>query len=326
MATSPQILPVSTLGIDTLISYFEEHRCIFRDREEFKAKVTKLLVDGPEKLFCISDFDFTLSKYYKNDGLTRADSCHASLENAPPGVLPDTYASQAHTLQAHYYPLEIDTTISEADKFRYMEEWVEKHNALLVESKITSKTIRSVVSKAIDDSRLRLRGGLESFISIFEQHQIPLLIFSAGIADVVEVAIKKTVGVETLPSCISLISNKCIFQDSSDESSPLVDWSRPFLHVLNKRAASFQEHAFFKGVRSTGRRNLILFGDSMGDPRMAIGLEGDCDTVVKVGFLNVSFEERKDEFLNAYDVAIPDDPDLHTNLIPLIQLIVIQLR
>ena len=317
--------PVSTLGVDTLVEYLHEHGCLFRDVEEFKRKLTKVIVDGPENLFCISDFDFTLSKYFRPDGTTRADSCHASLENAP--MLDATYTTAAKALQAHYYPLEIDSTISEPDRFRYMEEWVEKHNALLVQSRITPRSIRQVVSKALDDNRLVLRRGLEQLVSILGEQNIPLLIFSAGIADVVEVAVTKTLGVDQLPAGVAVISNKMIFQDSADEDSPLVDWSRPFLHVLNKRALEFLNHDFFKAVKSSERRNLLLFGDSPGDPRMSIGVEEDfCETVIKVGFLNVSVEERKAEFLKSYDVAFVGDPELDSSVIPILQLVCLQLR
>lgn len=330
-AAASKPLPFSSIGVDTLVDYLEERRCVlFRDKEEFKRKLTTLVAAGPGSLRCIADFDFTLSKYFKDDGVSRADSCHASLENAhKSGLLPPDYITRAKALQAHYYPLEIDTTISECDKFRYMEEWVEKHNALLVESRITPRTIKTVVSQAIDERRLILRQGLESFISILEQHNIPTLIFSAGIADVVEAALNKTLGVSSLPPFLSLISNKAVFKDANDDDSPLVDWSRPALHVLNKRASSFLDHPFFAEVRVTAseeKKNLLLLGDSIGDPRMCMGIEDDCDTILKVGFLNVSVEERKAEFLDAYDILVLGDPELNLVILPILQLVVIQLK
>lgn len=328
LAASSNPLPFSSIGVDTLVDYLEERRCVlFRDKDDFKRKLTVLVAAGPGGLRCIADFDFTLSKYFKDDGVSRADSCHASLENAhKSGLLPPDYITRAKALQAHYYPLEIDTTISECDKFRFMEEWVEKHNALLVESRITPRTIKTVVSQAIDERRLILRQGLESFISILEQHNIPTLIFSAGIADVVEAALNKTLGVSSLPPFLSLISNKAIFQDANDDDSPLVDWSRPALHVLNKRASSFLDHPFFTEVTAGEKKNLLLLGDSIGDPRMCMGIEDDCDTILKVGFLNVSVEERKAEFLEAYDLLVLGDPELDLVILPILQLVIIQLK
>lgn len=318
-------MAATTLGVDTLVEWLEGKGCLFRDKEDFKSKVGQLVGDGSPSLCCIADFDFTLSKYFKQDGVSRADSCHKSLEESN-SLLSAEYASGARSLMDKYYPIEIDTSVPEAEKSVLMAEWADKHGLLLIEAGLTRRIVETVVSTAVDEKRLVLRGGVGALFSLLEQQEVPLLVFSAGIEDVLDVALRKGLGVQSLPPNVYEISNKCIFADE-DLDAPLREWTQPTLHVLNKRAASFPSHPFFATARR-GRPNLILLGDSMGDPKMSTGIEDSCTTILKLGFLNVNVEERTAEFLSeaGYDMAILGDPDNMDIVLAIFQLIVIQLR
>lgn len=316
---------MASLGVDTLVQWLEGKGCLFRDREEFKSKVSRMVADGSASLHCIADFDFTLSKYYKADGVSRADSCHKSLEESG-SLLSAEYAIKAKGLMDKYYPIELDTSVPEAEKSVLMAEWADMHGALLVEAGLTRRIVETVVSAAVDEKRLVLRGGIGALFSLLEQQEVPLLVFSAGIYDVLDVALRKGLGVQSLPKNVHAISNKCVFADESLDA-PLLEWTQPTLHVLNKRAASFPAHPFFATARR-GRPNLILLGDSMGDPMMSTGIEDSCETILKLGFLNVSVEERRGEFLSefGYDLAILGDPADMAVVMAIFQLIVIQLK
>ena len=306
------------------MGYLEEQGCLFRDKEDFKRKMTNMVVDGPASLFCITDFDFTLTKYYKDDGVSRADSCHKSLEESN-SLLSAEYVSGAQALMQHYYPIEIDTSVSDAHKIPLMEEWAEKHGALLIQAGLTRRILNSVVSAAVSERRLWLRPGVGALLALLEQQAVPTLVFSAGIYDVLEIALCRGLDLSRLPRNVDAISNKCVF-DGEGMDSPLQQWSQPTLHVLNKRARSFATHPFF-ATACRGRANLILLGDSMGDPKMSVGVEDGLANVIKLGFLNVNVNERQAEFLSpqGFDVAILGDPDMRV-ISAVFQLIVIQLR
>ena len=145
-----------------------------------------------------------------------------------------------------------------------MLEWVQKSNALLLESGLTAEIIREAVSSALVEGRLVMRDGLASFFDVLITNDVPLLLFSAGIANVLENALHISLDNESLE--LNIISNRCLF-DSATEA--IVAFSKPSLHVFNKKPQEFMDHKFF--TNSVSRRNLVLFGDSLGDVNMCSG-------------------------------------------------------
>jgi 5'-nucleotidase len=93
----------------------------YRDKDDFNRKVAGFALDGPSKLQVISDFDFTLSKFYRPDGDSRSFSCHKVLEDC--GLLHSEYHEKAQALQKKYYPLEVDPSIDYDTRVGYMVEW-----------------------------------------------------------------------------------------------------------------------------------------------------------------------------------------------------------
>ena len=77
----------------------------------------------------ISDFDYTLTRWFLSCG-KRAMSAHGTFVRS--NELPPSYREEALRLYQHYYPIEIDTTLTKAEKSRHMKEWwTQAHDALL---------------------------------------------------------------------------------------------------------------------------------------------------------------------------------------------------
>lgn len=55
------------------------------------------------------------------------------------------------------------------------------------------------------------------------------------------------------------------------------------------------------------RKNVILLGDSLGDPGMVTGFE--YDNLLKIGFLNPGSEHMSEQYQKAYDILIENDGD-----------------
>ena len=145
------------------------------------------------------------------------------------------------------------------------------------------------------------------------QHGAPLLIFSAGIADILEEVLLTFLKVDSLDQHIHVISNRCVFGDVVDNNELLVGFEEPIFHVLNKRASAIKDletdHPYFTREDLLDRTNLFLFGDSLGDVLMHEGLHHSSENMIKVGFLNDK-PERILEYLheNNFDMVILGDP------------------
>ena len=190
-----------------------------------------------------------------------------------------------------------------------MIEWVSQAHDLLIASDLKKSDVESAVREGLETNRIRLRKGVVSFIDRLTNANIPMIIFSAGIADVLEQVLKMETNMHSLPENICVVSNRCMF-GSDDKLKAFED---PVFHVFNKRGTSILETnaQFLERTDCAGRKSLILLGDSLGDLTMADGLKGLSDTVLCVGFLNDRVDERLEDYLSAYDVVIVGDPEFN---------------
>ena len=285
-----------------------EYKIIFRNEKEFREVKKKFIAEGPNCLKCVTDFDFTLTKF-SNKKNQRLASCHKVIEDC--GLLSDTYHATAKALQNKYYPLEIATDITYEQRVAFMVEWVTQAHDVLLTTGLTKTMISTAVASGLAENRIQLRDKTLDLLKIFESFGVPCLIFSAGIADVLEEVLKQSMEVSTLPSKVFVASNRCKFNDAG----MLVGFEDPIFHVFNKKASAIAHNCgFFSSDanienRMSQRKNLLLIGDSLGDLTMSDGILGDKDSIIRVGFLN-DRPDRLPQYLEAYDVVILGDPGM----------------
>jgi 5'-nucleotidase len=284
---------------------FNNQRVAFKDKQKFYEKVNRLVSDGPDYLQIVTDFDYTLTKFFNVKG-TRALSCHSVIEDC--GMLHDDYHYKAKAIQRKYYPIEVDPLLSNEEKTKYMIEWVYASHDLLIENQVTKEIIQLAALNAIKNENVRLRDGVVELFKFLETFKIPTLVFSAGIADVLEHLIACYTAIN--PEFVYIISNRCIFDV---ETKILVGFEDPVIHVFNKQASSFLHTEFFQHNDLNKRKNLILIGDSLTDLKMSEGMPHEEDSMLKIGFLNDKVDERREQYLQAFDIVIFDDP-LHFSI------------
>lgn len=240
------------------IELLHGHRVSYRNKSDFQKKLDILKDGGAAKLNIVSDFDFTLTRFKMDNG-ERGCSCYKVLEDC--GLMTAEYHRQAQALQRHYYPLEVDPSLDSETRTKYMIEWVEKANVLLAESGLSQAIIETAVSKSIESQRFALRNKVVDFLSLLETHRVPLLIFSAGIYDVLDSALRYFKD-SIHRSLLHVISNRPVFDGPNGTIST---FEEPVIHVFNKKAETFlATHEYFKQDDLVNRMNLILLGDSLG--------------------------------------------------------------
>ncbi len=256
---------------------------LISDSIEFDKKIKAFIKDGSSSIQVVSDFDKTLTKAF-TDGKKCMSSYAILRENK---YLGEEYSSKAFALFDRYHPFEISTELTFEEKKQKMDEWWDAHLKLLIEKKINKKIFQDIAEK----DYIKMRLGLEKFIGILNKHQIPLLIFSAGLGDIIKEVLKKK---GFLKENIKIIANFFKF----NENGNVIGYNQDIVHVFNKNSIEHDEDI-------PERKNVILLGDNIEDLGMLEGLS--YDTILKIGFLNEKIDERKEMYLKNFDLLVLND-------------------
>lgn len=273
---------------------------VINDPQSFHDKISAIRNAGPSKLQVIADFDATLTRYWING--QRGQSSHGLLQQGNP-----EYDAKRLALFEYYHPLEFSPTIQLEEKTKLMEEWWGKTHGLLIEGGLTYDAIKNSVANA----NIAFRDGVVELFEFLEERDVPVLIFSAGLADIIEEVLRQKV--HRSFKNIKIVSNQMVF----DDSGHLVSFKGKLIHTLNKN-----EHALDMATPlhdQTGdidspvidyasvkqRTNVLLLGDHMGDLGMSDGL--NYENRISVGFLNDNIEKNLESYRNAFDIVYLND-------------------
>ncbi|CAH1788977.1 unnamed protein product [Owenia fusiformis] len=260
-----------------------------RDPAYVEQLVKEIVSAGKDKLQVIADFDMTLSRFSING--KRCPTCHSVLDDS--SELPESYKTTAHGLRAKYYPIEISTEKTTEEKIPYMVDWWTQAHDLLVTCNLTKSKLRDIVR----DSEIVLRDGCNWFLDELHKHKLPLLIFSAGVGDII---IEVLLHQHEMYENIKIVSNFMNFNNQG----VLTGFKGELIHTYNKNKSAIHKSDYFEKLAK--RENVILLGDSVGDLRMADGCKYS-KNVLKIGFLNDKVEERMDTYKNLYDIVLVAD-------------------
>ncbi|XP_041087273.1 cytosolic 5'-nucleotidase 3-like [Polyodon spathula] len=164
----------------------------------------------------------------------------------------------------------------------WVDRWMKAHD-LLVEQKIRKDQLEMTVR----ESGAMLRDGFRTFFDELYKHSIPLVIFSAGIRDVLEEIIRQA-GV--FHPSIKVVSNYMDF----DENGVLRAFKGELIHTYNKQGGALKNSGLFN--QQTGSQNIILLADSMGDLSMVDRVE-NVENIRKIGYLNDKVDPLKPNYL-----------------------------
>jgi len=267
------------------LKMLREVRVEVGDKHEVEQKLATLSAGGPSKLQLIVDFDYTMSRAHRNN--QPVDCSWGVLENFP--ELPMCYTEKVKELRSHYYPIELDPTLSVEEKTPHMAEWYTKANLALGESQVKADWF----PRMVDASNCELRDSTDVLLNTANKSSVPFIILSAGIGDLIrEILSHHKLMLENM----RIVSNFLEFDSTTGVVVGLK--SDMPIHMFNKKAPN-QE-----GLQD--RKNIILIGDSLGDVRMADGIE-NINVVLSIGFLNKNVEANLSEYKRCFDIVLVDD-------------------
>lgn len=264
-----------------------------KNRLVVEEKINSLIKGGSQRLQVISDFDFTLSRSHL-DG-KRCSSCHDAIDLNE--RMPKAFREKVRKYKEHYYPMVSDPGVPSEEKIPYMVEWWNKWHEALLEAGLK----KSDLMEMVNESSIMLRDDCLEFLDILHRHKVPLVIFSAGIGDVLEEAIRQQA---CMFDNIKVISNYMNFGEDGHLTGLR---NGTIIHIFNKNSNAVDVGDSFGN--SADRPNILLLGDSIGDVNMDAGL-ANRETILRIGFLNADIEANLNRYKENYDVVILNDQSM----------------
>uniref|UniRef100_A0A8C2WP68 5'-nucleotidase n=1 Tax=Cyclopterus lumpus TaxID=8103 RepID=A0A8C2WP68_CYCLU len=251
---------------------------LMRERSRVEETIHAMQRAGAGSLQVISDFDMTLTRFAHNG--KRVPTTHNILDNR---LLIDEDCTKKVNLLNTYYPIEIDACRTAEEKLPLMVEWWTKVHELLIQQRIR----KDMLARAVEESSAMLRDGYKLFFDRLTEQQVPLLIFSAGVGDVLEEVIRQN---HVFYPNVHIISNYMDF----DQTGVLRAFKGQLIHTFNKREGALSHAAGLRELQ--GRPNVLLLGDSLGDPDHGEEMNVEETRILKV-------EERKESYINSFDIV-----------------------
>ncbi len=193
-------------------------------------------------------------------------------------------------LNTKYSPMELDYTLEEVIKEKYMVEWYQKSMDLLYKYQISYSNL----VKALEKNTITFRKGGKEFLQDLYQEKVPVIILSAGIGNVIEEFLKKQ---QCYYENIHIVSNFLTFKE--DKMQKFTD---PIIHSMNKRIEKVLPEELQKNIQK--KQYAILCGDIIEDIQMIP--EQNLDKTITIGFLNKIIEQNLEFYNRHYDMVLTD--------------------
>ena len=206
------------------------------------------------------------------------------------GFMPEEYVLEVNKLYEYYRPFEVDLNISNEEKNKLMREWWSRNIELFSLYGLKEKVISKVV-KCRDF--IYFRSGASKFLELMHDKNIPVIIMSAGIGNVIEEFLKQE---KSLYDNIYIVSNFIKFNNGV-----AFGIENNIIHSLNKNES-------FLPI-DVQDRNVILMGDVLDDVYMVD--DSKREDALKIGFLNKETMKYKKEFLKVFDVVMDFNEDFY---------------
>ena len=194
-----------------------------------------------------------------------------------------------------YGAIELDYTINEKDKDKYMLEWYQESMELYYKYNLT----KDQMEKSIYNSNLSLRKGGKEFISKLYENNILTIILSAGIGNVIEQSLKEE---QCNYNNIHIISNFIKF----DENGNMKKFQDNLIYTCNKDIDKLQD---IKKKEIEKKEYRIVIGDLIED--IAMMGEYPDEKSLKIGFLNKNISKNLEKYNDNFDVVLTEESNFY---------------
>lgn len=232
-----------------------------------------------DNTFIVLDFDGTITDF------NSADSWKACGEK-----LGKEFNNKMNDYYNYYAPIEIDYTISKSEKEKYMVEWYSKCMQLYEKHNLTKLKLE----ESVLESKIKFRKGAKDFLKKMNEWNIPVIILSAGIGNVIEIFLNNN---ELYLKNMYIVSNFIEF----NENGEMKKFDGDMIHTMNKTMKNHLPKELENQIKQ--KEYGILIGDLISDKKM-INKEV-IDNVLTIGFLK---EEKNLKIYNEnFDIVLYEE-------------------
>lgn len=257
--------------------YFNNEKKI----DELKQKINK------DNIYVFMDYDKTITS-------SKSEDSWATTANKK--AMGKAISNDLNKFYEKYGPIELDYTIDIQEKEKYMLEWYEKSMNLYYTYHLTKEKLK----ECIYNSHLELREGAKDFLNKLYNRNIPVIIFSAGIGNVIEQFLKEK---ECYYDNITIIGNFIKF----DKNGDMIKFSDNIIHTLNKNIDKLNDDKLKEKIE--GKEYRVVIGDLVED----INMMGEYPEhkSLKIGFLNKNITENLEVYRKNFDIVLTEENNFY---------------
>ena len=252
-----------------------------------KEKLDKIKLDKTNMYVAI-DFDKTITATESEDSW-----------DATGKMLGKEFEIKLSNLYKKYRPIELNYQITFEEKNKAMENWYQECMNLYYEYHLT----KDKLEKSIEKSNLIFRSGAKEFLAHMNKYNIPVIILSAGIGNVIEIFLKEN---KCYYDNIFIISNFISF----DKDGKMLEFTGELIHSLNKNMKNHIPDELQEKLNL--KKNKVLIGDAIEDKKMVP--EEQWDETILVGFLNENIKNNLEKYKNSFDITLTNNDASFENL------------
>ena len=193
-----------------------------------------------EDIYLVFDFDRTITR-------GNSETSWSIIENS--SLIDRGYKLDSRKLYNYYRRIEIDNYISDSAKNMLMEQWTRKQLKLLSKYNMNEELFRQLMLY----NKLKFRNGVDTFFKKMNDLNIPIIIVSAGLGNIVFESLKQN---NCLYNNVHLISNMLKFENN------LIEIEGNLVNSTNKNNIPISNN-IYNEIKN--KKSIILFGDQISD-------------------------------------------------------------
>ena len=231
--------------------------------------------------YVVMDFDMTITT-------PDSDNSWSILEN--PNFMNPNMKKESRLLYNEYYPYELDYNLDFDIKTRLISEWYYKNMDLFYKYGLTY----DILVECVKNGHVCFRNGFKEFLNFLYNNNVPVIIVSAGIGNVIYEFLKFN---NCLYSNVHIISNFINFKDNV-----MLPFKDEMIHSCNKCIRKLPADL---NNEICNKEYILLFGDLIEDLEMVS--KEDLIRTISFGFLEKKIDDNLVFYKNAFDVVLTNN-------------------